>query len=109
RMHDAVAAVVEELQRLRRSGVSSVYVSDEALDLLRHTGAAAHGTGREPAPVSADPSPAGSVEEPAVEAVPAIPPQYAGTTGAAAAASFSKLLATIEQTPAHPSMKKAAS
>ncbi|MBE2212603.1 MAG: uracil-DNA glycosylase [Opitutaceae bacterium] len=108
-MNDAVAAVVEELQRLKRSGVSNVYVSDEALTLLRRTDAVHADVRREPSPQSQDAPPAGAVDEPAAEAVPAIPPQYAGTTGAAAAASFSKLLATIEQTPAHPSMKKAAS
>jgi len=102
-MNEALTAVVEELQRLKRTGVATVNVSAEALELLRRAQSTT------PAGPRADTrvTPHASVDEPPV--APAIPPQYEGSTGAAAAKSFSRLLTTIDQTPAHPAMKKSTS
>lgn len=92
-MSEPITAVVEELQRLKREGVTSVYVSDEALDLLRRMRVA-----------TAAP-PAARVDE-ASAAPPPIPAEYAGSTGAAAATSFARMIATLDTTPAQPAMKK---
>jgi len=101
-MSEPITAVVEELQRLKRSGVSTVYVTDEALDLLRR--ARSPGADRRAAAAVVEPA---AVQAPTVAEIPAVPAQYAGSTGAAAAASFSQLLATIDQTSDHAPMKKA--
>lgn len=96
-MNEAVSALVDELQRLRRAGVSSVYVSDEALALL----GSRHGTSTTPAATVPD--------APAIAEPPAVPAAFAGSTGSAAAASFSQLIASIDQPVSPSSMKKATS
>ena len=100
-MSEPITAVVEELQRLKRAGVSTVSVTDEALAMLRR--ARSPEADRRAAATAVEPT---AVQEPAVE-IPAVPAQYAGSTGAAAAASFSQLLASIDTAPAHSPMKKA--
>ena len=101
-MNEAVAAVVEELQRLKRAGVSSVYVSDEAIALLRGGLPGAQETAAAPATRPVVPT----TDETAPAAVPPIPESFAGSTGAAAAASFSQLMASFDSAPHSPSMKK---
>lgn len=96
-MNEAVAAVVEELQRLKRSGVSTVYVSDDALRQLR---AQAGGSGPASAPAQA-PEPMSAQE------APPVPASFAGSTGAAAASSFSQLIASIDLPSSATAMKKA--
>ena len=111
-MSQAVDALLEELQRLKRAGVDHVFVSDEALSLLRRDAAAtasppARSARAMPSETTPSAGRATAAEEPpAATEVPPIPAAFAGSTGTAAAESFSKLLATIDSTPAHPAMKK---
>lgn len=108
-MSQPVDALLEELQRLKRAGVDHVFVSEDALDLLRRESApgTTSASADRPEPARAPRGTPAAEEEPEPPAeIPPMPASFAGSTGSAAAESFSKLIATIDATPAHPAMKK---
>lgn len=99
-MTDPIAAVLEELHRLKRAGVSALPVSNEAIEALRRTlhrdAVPLPEPAADVAPVKASPS----VEGPrgaGSPAAPTPPAELAGNSGRAAAASFGELVAAVDR------------
>lgn len=85
-MREQITAIVEELQRLKREGVTSVTVSEESLQKLR--AAIRENPSSDVGPVNL----AGRVEE-----APASPSPHAGSSGREAASGFGAMLAAVSR------------
>lgn len=97
-VREGVAAVVEELKRLKREGVNAVSVSDEALEALRRAAKAAAARSAEDATESV----AASATPPAVEA--SAPPARSSS----AKADYSALLEVTKSSASSPRVPPAA-
>ncbi|MGH8018010.1 MAG: uracil-DNA glycosylase family protein [Opitutaceae bacterium] len=100
-MKAEILAVVQELQRLKRGGVASVAVSDEAIEALRsavarrrHKNPDAPAAPSEPAAPSAD---AREENPPAAVSESSIHARYAGSSGQPAAAEFKAVIEAADR------------
>jgi DNA polymerase len=95
-MNEELGALLEELQRLKREGVATVFVSDEALGLLRAAVAGSSAGG------SVAPAPAAVVEASGARLMPGGPVAAGEPAGRASAETFRGALAAASSAPAKP-------
>lgn len=106
-MREKVAAILEEVKRLRRAGVSALPVSDEALARLRTALAAAEPAQNEAASVAERDRNAGAGAS-GIDPEKIIDSRFRGSTGSAAARGFQEMYAQYDRrtAPANDDMRK---